>query len=79
MEIKVLGMGCSTCGSFYKLVINTLAEMDIAANVHKEENLVEIMKYGALRMPALVINEKLVLSGKVPTVSELKEIILTNV
>jgi len=79
MDIKILGMGCSSCNNLHKQVINTLAEMDIVANVTKEENLQEIMKYGAMRMPALVINEKLIFSGKVPTVAELKEIIQKNV
>lgn len=78
MEIKVLGMGCATCKSLEKAVINALAEMDIAADVEKVEDIQKIMSYGILRTPGLVINGKLVLSGRVPSIKELKEIIEKN-
>lgn len=75
MEIKVLGTGCANCKALEKAVINALAEMDIAANVKKVEDIQKIMSYGVMRTPCLVINEKVVLSGRVPTSKELKEII----
>lgn len=78
MEIKILGTGCANCKTLEKAVINALAEMDLAANVIKEENIQNIMSYGIMRTPGLVINEKVVLSGRVPALKELKEIIEKN-
>jgi small redox-active disulfide protein 2 len=78
MEIKVLGTGCANCKTLEKNVINALAEMNFSADVEKVEDIVKIMNYGILRTPGLVIDGKVVLSGKVPSVKELKEIILNH-
>lgn len=75
MEIKVLGTGCANCKSLEKAVINALAEMNIAADVEKVEDIQKIMSYGIMRTPGLVINDKVVLAGRVPSIKELKEII----
>jgi small redox-active disulfide protein 2 len=75
MEIKILGTGCSNCKTLEKSVINALAEMDYDANVEKVEDIQKIMAYGIMRTPGLVINDKVVLSGRVPNMKELKEII----
>ena len=75
MEIKILGTGCSNCKTLEKSVINALAEMDYDANVEKVEDIQKIMGYGIMRTPALVIDEKVILSGRVPNMKELKEII----
>jgi len=58
-----------------KTVINALAELDIAADVKKVEDIIEIMNYGILSTPALVINEKVVLKGRVPSINEIKELL----
>jgi len=79
MEIKVLGTGCANCKALEKSVINVLAELDIAADVQKVEDIQKIMSYGIMRTPGLVINEKVVLSGRVPSWKELKEIIEKNI
>ena len=78
MEIKVLGTGCANCKTLEKSVFNALAEMDFQANVEKVEDITKIMAYGIMRTPALVINEKVVFYGRVPSVKELKEIIEQN-
>jgi small redox-active disulfide protein 2 len=78
MEIKVLGTGCANCKALEKSVINALAEMDFSANVEKEEDITKIMSYGIMRTPGLVIDGKVVLSGRVPSIKELKEIIEKN-
>lgn len=78
MEIKVLGTGCANCKTLEKNTINALAELNISADVEKVEDIVKIMNYGILRTPGLAIDGKVVLSGKVPSVSELKEIILSH-
>jgi len=78
MEIKILGTGCPRCKALEKTVINALAELDIAADVSKVEDIMKIMNYGIMHTPGLVINEKVVLSGRVPPTSEVKEIIVKN-
>ena len=75
MEIKILGTGCANCKNLEKTTINALAEMNIAANVEKVEDIVEIMRYGIMRTPGLVIDGKVVLSGRVPGIGEIKELI----
>ena len=78
MEIKILGTGCNRCNALEKAVINALAELDIAADVSKIEDIQKIMGYGILRTPGLVINNKVILSGQIPKYSELKEILTQN-
>ena len=75
MEIKILGAGCPKCKALEKATINALAELDIAANVSKVEDIMEILKYGVVATPALVINEKVVIKGRVPSEKEIKEIL----
>jgi small redox-active disulfide protein 2 len=78
MEIKVLGVGCPRCQALERAVINSLAELDIAADVTKVTDINDIMSYGILHTPGLVINNKVVLSGRVPSTNEVKELILKN-
>ena len=78
MEIKVLGTGCARCKSLEKLTINAVAELNITANIEKVEDIQEIMKYGIIRTPGLIINNKIVLSAQIPSLQELKEIITKN-
>lgn len=78
MEIKVLGTGCANCKNLEKSVKTAVEELGIDAVVFKEEDIVRIMGYGIMRTPGLVINEKVVMSGRVPSVSELKELIANH-
>jgi len=78
MEIKVLGTGCSNCKTLEKAVINVVAEMKINANIEKVEDIQQIISYGVMRTPALVINGKVVLSGRIPSSKEIQEIIEKN-
>ena len=78
MEIKVLGTGCARCKSLEKVTIKAVEELNIDATVEKVEDIQKIMEYAVMRTPALVINEKVVLSGQVPKVSELKELLTKN-
>ncbi len=79
MEIKILGPGCINCRNLERATINALAELNLAAEVTKEEDMNKIVNYGIIRTPALVINEKVVLSGRIPSVKELKDIISKEV
>lgn len=78
MEIKVLGTGCQKCGTLEQLTIDTVNEIGIEASVEKEEDIMKIMEYGVLQTPGLVINNKVVLSGRLPSKNELIELINKN-
>jgi len=78
MEIKVLGTGCPNCKMLEKSVRGIVTELNIDATIEKVEDIVKIMSYGIMRTPGLVIDGKVVLSGRVPSVKELKEILEKN-
>jgi len=78
MDIKVLGTGCAKCKSLEKLTNEVIAETGVAATVEKVEDIFKIMQFGVMSTPALVIDKKVVLSGRLPSSTELKEIILKN-
>lgn len=73
MQIKVLGQGCVRCNQLERDVFNCLAEMNIAAEVEKVEDIKKIMSYKVMGMPALVINNKIKVSGRVPNKAELQK------
>lgn len=75
MEIKVLGTGCASCKSLYETVKQAVEEMDIEADIIKEEDILKIMAYNVLQTPALVIDEKVVSAGKKLTKNEVKELL----
>lgn len=77
MEIKVLGTGCPKCKSLEKATRDAVTELGINANIEKEEDIMKIMGYGIMHTPALVIDGKVVASGRVPNEKELKNL-LTN-
>jgi len=78
MEIKVLGTGCLKCKTLEKLTQETVQKLGIDATISKVEDIVDIMNYGVMRTPALVINGKVVLSGRIPSENELNEILTSN-
>ncbi len=79
MEIKVLGTGCTNCKNLEKATINAVAEMGLDANITKVEDIQQIMSYGIMRTPGLVVDGKVVVYGRVPSVSEIKEILLNAI
>ncbi len=77
MEIKILGTGCPKCKVLEKLTREVVAEIGIEANISKVEDIIQIMNYSVVSTPALVIDEKVVLKGYVPSAKEIKKL-LTN-
>jgi small redox-active disulfide protein 2 len=77
MNIQVLGTGCAKCKSLEKAVREVVTQNEIKADISKVEDIVEIMKFNIMTTPALVIDGKVVLKGRVPSNDELKQI-LTN-
>ena len=75
MEIKVLGTGCSSCKTLYETTKQAISELGSDATLIKEEDLLKIMEYNILSLPALVIVGKVVSAGKRLPLSEVKELI----
>lgn len=71
MDIKILGTGCAKCKKLEQLTIEAVKDMGLTANVSKVEDIVEIMDYGVMSTPALVVDGKVVVKGKVPSVSDI--------
>lgn len=75
MEIKILGTGCSKCKKLEANANEAIKELNIDAKITKVEDIKEIMKYGIMRTPSIVVNEKVKMFGKVCTVDEIKKYI----
>ena len=74
-EIKILGPGCAKCKTLDKLTREVVEKNGINANITKVEDIMEIMKYGVMSTPALVIDEKVVVKGRVPSQDEIKQLL----
>jgi small redox-active disulfide protein 2 len=75
MEIKILGSGCSNCKKLEENARQAVKDLSLDIDVNKVEDIKQVMKYGVMRLPALVINEKVKSYGKVNTVDEIKKFI----
>ena len=78
MEIKILGSGCARCRSLEQATKEAITELGLNATVEKVEDIQKIMEYGVMRTPGLVVNEKVILTGQVPKLAELKELLTKN-
>jgi small redox-active disulfide protein 2 len=76
MNIKVLGTGCAKCNQLENLTKEVLKEMGIAATIEHVKEINKIMEYPILTTPGLVINEEVVVSGKVPDKAKLTQLIV---
>ena len=70
LNIKVLGTGCSNCNKLEETVKKSLADFGVEGEVEKVTDYGDIMAYGVLATPGLVVNDKLVASGRVPSQAE---------
>jgi len=77
MEIKILGPGCAKCQQLEKTVREVIKELSVDANVEDIKDIKKIMEYPILTTPGLVVNEKLVVSGRVPSKAEVTTFITT--
>jgi small redox-active disulfide protein 2 len=75
MEIKILGTGCPKCKALEKVTRDVVAENGIVANVTKVEDIMDIMKYGVMTTPALVVDGVVVMKGHVPSKEEVKQLL----
>lgn len=75
MEIKVIGMGCDKCDTLYANTLAALEKAGITARVEKVEDLVEIVRLGVMAAPSLMVDGKLVLSGRTATVQAIVKLL----
>ena len=75
MNIIVFGTGCAKCKNLEQLTKKVVADMNLNAEVTKEEDIQKIMSYGIMRTPGLLKDGKVILSGRIPSESELKELL----
>ena len=75
MKIEVLGTGCPKCMSVEQNVKKALEELSVQADVQKVTDIQQIIQRGVMSTPALVIDGKVVLQGKNPSVDQLKHLI----
>jgi len=75
MEIKILGTGCAKCKSMERLTREVVEKNGIQATITKVDDITEIMKYHIMATPALVVNEKVEIKGRVPSEAEILEVL----
>jgi small redox-active disulfide protein 2 len=73
MELKILGTGCPKCRKVYANAQRAIADLGINVKLEKVEAIDEILRYGVMMTPAVVINGRVRASGRIPGVEELKK------
>lgn len=73
MIIKVLGSGCASCKKLEENTKKAVEELGIEATIEKVEDFKKIMAYGVMKTPALVVDEKVKIMGRVPSSEEIKK------
>lgn len=76
MNIKILGTGCPKCKTLEKLTREVVEQNGIDATITKVDDIVEIMKYGIMATPALVVDEKVTIKGRIPSIDEIKRVLI---
>jgi small redox-active disulfide protein 2 len=75
MDIKVLGTGCPKCKALEKAANDAVTAAGVDATVSKVEDIMQIMQFGVMTTPALVVDGKVVVKGRVPDIDEIKNFI----
>ena len=76
MNIKVLGPGCGRCQQLEKTVKEVVKDLGIEATVEEIKDIKKFLDYNVMMTPGLVINEQVVSSGKVPTKTEVTQLVI---
>jgi small redox-active disulfide protein 2 len=75
MKIQILGTGCTKCLKLAENVGKALQKADLAADVEKVTDIMEIMKFGVMMTPALVVDGEVKVMGRVPSIDEIAAIL----
>jgi len=75
MDIKILGTGCPKCKSLEKIARDVVEQENFEATITKVEDIMAIMSYGVMSTPALVVNEKVEIKGRMPSYDEVKQVL----
>ena len=75
MEIKILGTGCPSCKALEEAARKAVMEMNLDAQIIKVEDMAEILNFGIMTTPALVVDGKIALKGRVASVEEIKKLL----
>jgi small redox-active disulfide protein 2 len=75
MKIEILGTGCAKCRKLHLVVLDAVREIGVTAEVSKVEDIVEIMNFSVMQLPAVAIDGKVVLAGSIPSLDEAKKLL----
>ncbi|MBS6215311.1 MAG: thioredoxin family protein [Clostridiales bacterium] len=75
MDIKVIGAGCDKCGKLYTNTLDALSELGVEVPVEKVEGLREIVLLGVMSSPALMVDGKLLIAGRVAGKGEILDLL----
>ena len=75
MKIEILGTGCPKCKKLMELTVEAVNETGVNAEIQKVDQINDIINYGVMITPALAIDGKVVVSGKIPSKEEIKNLI----
>ena len=78
MIIKVLGPGCANCQNLEKATRQAVDALGLDATIEKVTDYADIAAYGVMSTPALVVDEQLVLSGRVPTAAQVRDLLTAH-
>lgn len=78
MKVLVLGSGCSRCKTVLENVKTAVSTLGLNADIEKVESIEEMMKYGILSTPAVVVDGKVKSAGRVPTPKELEALLTSD-
>jgi small redox-active disulfide protein 2 len=73
--IKVLGTGCTNCKNLERVTREAVDALGLDATIEKVEDYAAIMGYGVMSTPALVVDEQVLVSGRVPKAAEVRELL----
>jgi len=74
-KIEILGAGCAKCKKLHEMTQEAASQLKLECDIQYITDLQKIMAYGVMMTPALVVDGKVVISGKVPSMDDLKNII----
>lgn len=75
MDVKILGSGCKRCQALEAHTVEALADLGVDASVSQVHDEADIVAYGVMSTPALVIDDVVVVSGRVPTTEQVRDLV----